>query len=407
MAAYKLILSKLKIENFENENTYINFYQNICKPLYDGSKKLINLMKFFFEKNEYLEIKEKYSINPEDIDVLLYGCRYCLNEVKSKEEDYIYSCIYNRSNLNYFDQKFYPGNDNNNKEEPYYELYNKIVNHFKEKPDEGCYVCLCDKGYYHSVSAGFPGSSEINLKCTNCGHEIGAKEFYEKEKDKNDENKVIYIKVYGTITNNSNYFRIFKDNEQINDVKRKTENYGKLDNLNYMTLEQFKEKCIRPLYSKEKGLNKIDINHFKKENKIIRNLSQISYRLLNYILYCHLFFARLFTQCERFDRYLPEGMSWITMIKECFNKLKVELENKGIKNIDIFMNCVFKDLFDKLHNKKCINNFEDLVTFEDELEELIKVKCNIAIEEINKYKELEKESIKDEKSAIAFNKRSI
>ena len=116
-----------------------------------------------------------------------------------------------------------------------------------------------------------------------------------------------------------------------------------------MTLEEFKEKYISPLFSKETGLNKIDINNFKKENKKIRNLSQISYRLLNYILYCHLFFAKLFTQSERFDNYLPDGMNWITIIKEWLNKLKVELEKIGIKHLEIFMNCIFKDLFEKLH----------------------------------------------------------
>ena len=171
-----------------------------------------------------------------------------------------------------------------------------------------------------------------------------------------------------------------------------------------MTIEEFKEQYISPLYSKEKGLNKIDINNFKKENKIIRNLSQISYRLLNYILYCNLFFAKLFTQSERFDNYLPEGMTWITMIKECFTKLKIELENKGIKYLEIFMNCVFKDLFDKLRDQECINNYEDLINLEDELEELIQRKCKTAEEEIDNFKKLESDSIKDEKSAIALIK---
>jgi len=35
------------------------------------------------------------------------------------------------------------------------------------------------------------------------------------------------------------------------------------------------------------------------------------------------------------------------MIKECFNRLKAELEKKGIKRLEIFMNCDFNDLFDK------------------------------------------------------------
>ena len=43
---------------------------------------------------------------------------------------------------------------------------------------------------------------------------------------------------------------------------------------------------MNKLYEKEKGLpTDIDVNYYLKDNKIIRNLSQISYRLLNYILY--------------------------------------------------------------------------------------------------------------------------
>ena len=37
-----------------------------------------------------------------------------------------------------------------------------------------------------------------------------------------------------------------------------------------MTKKQFKEQYIKPLYRKEKGLNKIEENIFKKDNKIIR-----------------------------------------------------------------------------------------------------------------------------------------
>jgi len=406
LSANKLILSKLNNENFENDISYTNFYKNVCEPLFmkdEGENKLISLLKFIFEKDSYIDIKKEYKINSEDIEQLLYGYRYCLNEVNLKEGNYIYSYLYNRSNLSDFDQKFYPGNDNN-KDAPYYELYNKIINHFKENPDEGCFVCLCDKGFYHCVPSGFPGIKETNMKCPKCKNEIGAKEFYIKEKDENDPNKEMLIKKYETTENNTNYYRIFKDNEQIKDLKRMKDYFSKFERLKYMTVEEFKERYIRPLYRKEKGLNKIDINNFKKDNKITRNLSQISYRLLNYILYCQLFFAKLYTQSEKFDNYLPDGMSWITMIKECFTKLKVELENKGIKNLEIFMNSIFKDLFEKLHYQECIDNFEDLIKFEDELEKLIQEKCVKAIEEIDNFKKLERDSIKDEKSAIALIK---
>ena len=140
------------------------------------------------------------------------------------------------------------------------------------------------------------------MRCDKYQNEIGAREYYRNETiEEKDEIKVINVKVYEIVQNNDNYYRIFKDNQEINDLKRMKEHYKNFEKMKYMTLEQFKEQYIRPLYSKEKGLNNIDINDFKKENKIIRNLSQISYRLLNYILYCHLFFAKLYTQSEKFD----------------------------------------------------------------------------------------------------------
>ena len=171
------------------------------------------------------------------------------------------------------------------------------------------------------------------------------------------------------------------------------------------TKKDFKEKYIINLYNKEKGLNEIDANKFQKDNKIIRNLSQISYRLLNYILYCHLFFARLYTNLDdKFDIYLPKGMNWFNTIYECYILLKKELEKKGIKQIGIFMNYIFKDLFDKLHNRECINNFEELIKFENELEKLIQDKFNRAKIKIDKYKKLEKKYISNENSGIALLK---
>ena len=399
MAAYKLILSNLNNEEFEDDTSYINFYKNVCEPLYKDNTILISLMKYIFDKESYLKIKKDYEINSEDIEALLYGYRYCLNEILEGEGDYIFSYLYKRNNRDY-DKKFYPGNDNKN--EPYYELYNNIVNHFKEKSTEGCFVCLCDKGYYHSVKSGFPGFSELRMKCGRCQKDIGAKEIAIENIDEKGEKK--YTISYETISSNPNYYRIFKDNEEIKKLKLNKDNYKKFEKLKYMTLEEFKHKYIDPLYSKEKGLNTIDKATFKKENKVIRNLSQISYRLLNYILYCHLFFAKLFIKSERYDKYLPEGVTWFNMIKECFNKLKVQLEDIGIKNVEIFMNCVFKDLFEKLHEKECINKFEELIKFEDELEKLIREKCEVVKKEINKCEELERNSYKNEKSAIVLLK---
>ena len=196
---------------------------------------MLKLLQFLFKKDQYLDIKKAYEINSEDIHILLYGYRYCLNEISEKYEnkkDYIYTSLYDQLNSNYLDQKFYPGSDTK-QEEPYYELYNKVENHFKENPNQGCYVCLCPKGYYHSVSSGFPGFSEIELHCPNCLKEIGAKEIYEEIKSIKDD-KIKLHKVYETI-NRENYFRIFKDKKEIDKLKRNKAKYDKLRGINYMT----------------------------------------------------------------------------------------------------------------------------------------------------------------------------
>jgi hypothetical protein len=57
-----------------------------------------------------------------------------------------------------------------------------------------------------------------------------------------------------------------------------------------MTLYKYKEKYIKNENENEKGkgifINN-DKNYFKNENIIVRNLSQISFGILNYILYSH------------------------------------------------------------------------------------------------------------------------
>jgi len=54
-----------------------------------------------------------------------------------------------------------------------------------------------------------------------------------------------------------------------------------------MILEEFKEKYIYNSQKIKKGELKTNKNNFKNDDKVVRNLSQVSYRILNYILYAH------------------------------------------------------------------------------------------------------------------------
>ena len=383
VASNKLILINLKRSVFEESDIYKNFYNNICIPLFGQKEKgedyekdrKFSLIKLLFDPKEYKNIKKSYGII--NIESILYGYRYCLNELfnKNEENDCIYSSLYDKGKIDYLSKKYYPGSDT--KKERYYELYNAIYNHFEENPNKGCFVCLCNDGFYHCVESGFPNRLYINLKCPYCEKEIGS--IY---KENDFESRLEIVKREG-------YYRIFKDEEEIKLLKENEDNYYKLNEINYMTLEEFKKKYILKLYKNEKGLPIIYKNYFKKDNKIIRKLSQISYRLLNYILYSHLFFAKLITKVNNFDNYLPKGMTWGETLNECWLLLKNELNKKRVTSIEKFMNYSFKDLFNKLHGKECIESYEELIKFEeDELEPLIKEKIEKSIVEIENYKQI-------------------
>ena len=347
ISIYNPFISYLQIENVEINK---NFYPNICVPLFDEKSIILKALGLFCEPNKFNEICKKYNINSFNIKPFIFGFRYILNELSDnkKDKDRIYYSLLDLKNLKNLNNKYYPGNDSK-----FNETYSSIIDHFQNKPKEGCFVCLCKKMYYHSVPSGLPGPLELKLSCPYCSLNIGA---YCEDKN---------IK----IVKRDNYYRIFKDEDE----KKEFRNNPKCREINYMTLSQFKEKYINPYFENERGILKTTKNNFRNINKIIRNLSQISYRLLNYILYIHLFFAKVMNDNnENYDYYLPDNMSWDETIFECWNFLKIELLELNIDFIEEFMYYIFPELFPILNDQKNINKYNDLVNIEKNLDDTIR-----------------------------------
>ena len=349
--SYNLILSNLQAENSDFSS---NFFKNICELLFKEDKLLFKAIELFYDPAKYKEIKKNFNINANNIKAILFGYRYCLNELSFKKARGIYYPLYDIKNYKtYLKEQYYPGNDiKPNK------IYSSIINHFKTKPNEGCYVCLCKKGgYYHSVKSGFPTFKHMDKTCPQCEKNIGTtKSFFSKGP---------------SIVKRDEYYRIFKSKEEINVLKKNNEFKNKLKEVNYMTLEEYKKKYVDNANEKGVFMNP-DKNYFKNDKKIIRNLSQISFRILNYILYSHLFFARLLTnKNEDFKNYLPKEMKWVETLNECWNILKAELLKENIDSIEKFMSYIFSDLFPVLNEENKIDNYESLIKFEGKLESLI------------------------------------
>ena len=95
-------------------------------------------------------------------------------------------------------------------------------------------------------------------------------------------------------------------------------------------------------------------------------------------------------------------MSWGDTLNECWILLKQELSKKEIYYIEIFMNLTFKDLYEKMNSEECIDNYENLISFEDRLEELIQKKVELSQVECKKYKELFNKNTKDKFSFVSL-----
>ena len=352
VASYNPILSNLPLKT---QDINQNFYNKVCIPLFKDV--LLKAIDIFYNPTKYKVIKKNYNLNFNNIKPLLFGYRYCLNELSNKKG--IYYHLYGKEYKKYLTEKLYPGNDTQVNL-----VYSDIINHFKFKPEEGCYVCLCQNWYYHSIRSGFPGKGELNMACPKCMQNIGSYE----------EGKAIKI------VKRKNYFRILKNNKELEEINNDNKKKSKLNEVNYILLKDFKETYIFNQIKDLKGIYKTDEKSFKNDNKIIRNLSQISFRILNYILYIHLFFARIITDKRDFDDYLPKNMSWVNTINECWNILKNELLKLNIDSIEEFMHFIFVELLPELNQKNAFDTFNDLIKFEDNLESIIQA----AIEKFKK-----------------------
>jgi len=88
-ASINLILSKLKKKDFELSDEYENFFNNICKPLFEGDEKLFKIIEFLFNPKKYEEL-QKYGINSSNIDAILFGLRYslnCISEIPENDDE--------------------------------------------------------------------------------------------------------------------------------------------------------------------------------------------------------------------------------------------------------------------------------------------------------------------------------
>lgn len=367
------ILSNLYKEDYikQIESPYIYFCRfatNVLKLdfLNNNSMELLNL---FINKDKFNNLKNFSKINgeKETLEKLLYSMRFCLhtsiaqNENEKnikKEKDLLYGSLLTKNidkiiNINYF-----PGNEIS--ENDFLKLYENLIEHFKTKNSaDGAYICNC--GTYYYIKA--PG----NFKDKECN------------------------KCHKTLNSNSNgFYRVFENEKKMKEFK--TQFYQYRINYSLITLGAFYDKYIKPIFQEEKnGILKVSKKNFERNNKKIRKLNQISYRILSFILYSHLLFSEELGYIENCKNYQYDEMSFLDIIDKNWEILENELKKKNIRNIRIFLNLIFKDVIEVIKNRQFISTLEERNDFEDKFNKIIEKKLIEYNEYEKKYLDLNKQ----------------
>ena len=155
-----------------------------------------------------------------------------------------------------------------------------------------------------------------------------------------------------------------------------------------MTLQQYKKEIIdkRPaIYYK--GIFREPQNNFIAEKKEIREMNILTYKILHFILFSHLFFANCYglINDNKLKEYEVENMSCIEILEADYNFIRDYLKDNGGYIIQIYLHYIFDSLIKKLQNSiSTFNTPEMRNNFEREVNDLL-----INLTNINLYKKYE------------------
>ena len=366
---------KIIFDNFVKE-----FEINILSykiPVSKLNKEYINIFKNLYNK----KILEKYEIKTHNqIEILFYSIRFVLSLYNNTPQNNFYSSLIKEKDNNTYEiisSSYVPGTT------PYNNVYLNSYFALKElmpitnENEYGFYICSC--GQYYTLGKCTCPAYQFN--CQNCGLIIGGIGHYLEERE--------------------DHFRLYLNKEKFNEnVFARDEVIS--NKIPYMFFDEYKKKYIdKYLDNEPKGITKEDISFFiERKNYNIRSMSEITFRILNFILYSFLLMANYLERIsdENLNKLTHGNYTCFKCIEKDWEIIDIILKEKGINNIQIFFNIIFNDItlliknaqdFDTIEKRK---NFEENVNkYIDELisdKNLIKTK----IDEYKKYNEKIKNS---------------
>ena len=361
---YDLIINEV-IANLKNTFNK-DFYNKFCRFMLDIINKLNlpdttkDILSLFYNYNSIVNILPFINeISSSDYEILLYSHKFSLITSLIKTKSF-YSKIISPGIKKIVKESYIPGGEPN--DSLLIKSGEDIQNYFKNGGQEAVYMCSCNFWY----QVGNCGRPTVTFPCENCGEILGGKNhILEKRKG---------------------HVRIYQDKKNID---KNAPEFKLLDDL---MKEVEKEKNLQIC-----GFKKVKKEFFSNEKKKVRNMSNISYRILNFIFYSCIYYSGEIGYLNDDDLkdfiFLDSNIKNVKninriiyyILKKDWDILKNELLKREIGNIQCFLNSIFPKIIKLLNeNSKEMKNALERSEFEDLFNQMIE----ISIEEYKNYETL-------------------
>ena len=337
--------------NEEISNLSSNFKQYLYDKLSHFMLDILNklnlgditnrILSLFYDINSFkfkiLPCIDKISLI--DYEILLYSHKFAVISSMSNNNS-IYWQIISPKILNNIKKIYLPGGEPNDSLK--IKSGEQIKKYFENGNTEAVYMCSCN--YFYTI--GNCGKPMETFKCKVCGQQIGG-------------NNHIMVKRPGHV-------RI---------VTKVNQNDGTEKSLNQLMKEVEEEKNIH-----FKGFKNVKYEFFCQQNKNVRNMNDITYRILSFILYSCIYYSEKLGFIKSDDLklfYFTDGNeknnNILFILKNIWKILIEELVKKEINNIQCFLNMIIPE-FSKIiiSNQKSMNNPKERDEFE--------ILCNKVVE---------------------------
>ena len=357
--SFNKVLSQLYIKNqFKKIMTeeFSSFVNNILPnfKITDNASKLIELF-FTQQKCETLLYKtEIINLDAKEYEIYLYAFYFAL--ICSLNKDSFYGSLFSNKIQTLLKDNYIPGGEPN-EEQILISYY--IYQTTQKSSNQGFYICGGTKdkpcGTFYQISpCGLPSQE---FTCSNCDAKIAGK--------------------HHKLTKETDY-RIYYDE---NELKAAKKSFKEANEIKYKFFSDFENEIKDKITKSIKGMNRVSYQFFNGNIKKVRKMKTIVYRVLNFILYSCIHFAKHlgYINENNINQFIPykiinkkcSPLKTFDVIKDNWKNIKECLTDE--KDIFIFMNMLLNNTSFKqeIHNCSIQLNEQQRDSFEDAISKII------------------------------------